>query len=1143
MVIESGTQAQVWYKAGSYGNAALNSSAGWTQLGSTVAITAQGAGVLTTIPVTASLSIPAGQTYGIVVVCDGVNDYTNGTAVGNIISSNPDLSITEGHGGSGFGGTFAFSNGPRVFNGQLTYTVDNTIASYSWSPSLSAVSNPTASPVSSTSYVVTVTDGDGCTNTAMKRVNVGNKPQPTITASPSAICPGSNSTLSVTNSLSQADALFTTLLNNNGNGGNVFDITTTNAITITSLKMNIDTGATQAEVYYNPGGYGGANVTSTAGWTKLGATVNITPAGEGALTNIPITTSLSIPAGQTYGLVVVADGGVNYNNGTLVGAVYASNPDFSIKEGHGGTGFGGVFNFINSPRVWNGQIDYTTTHDLTGYAWTPATNINNTSSATPIVNPPTSTAYSVTVTDDWGCTATGSIGLEVMNTPLGSATASPTSSCQGANITLTYNAPTGPQCHGVQQSGFAGSYAPATWSTVLTNSNGTVNTAGAPANIIMTSSNGLAGSGTTGYQHTMPCSGFVNFNWSYSTVDAGPQYDYPRYSVNGGSAVIFAGFAAQSGYPKTQAGTFSVYLNGGDVLQLQMQSSDNIGGAGTLTITNFRATYQTTSAQTLAWYSVPTGGSSMASLNPYTFPSTTSGSLTYYAQVTATGTGCTNSTRAATNTIVVNPTPVITASAAQPAICSTASTTLTATGANTYSWQPGGMTGSNVSVAPTTTTTYTVTGTSAAGCTATATVMVTVNPLPVISGSASPGIVCPGGAVTLTGTTAGVTWNWQPGNLNGSPVVVNPIVQTTYTVTATSAQGCTKTQTFVILMHPVPTVSTSVSPSATICNGQTATITATGGVSYLWQPGATTGATRNVTTSGTYTVTATNAQGCTATATRTITVNPLPTVTTSATSTTICNGSSTTLSATGASTYTWQPGGLSGSSVVVSPTTTTTYTVTGTSAAGCTNTATRQIIVNTCGNGVLTVKAYNQGYYVGSGLMASVLMNQGQPGGASDCDTVEVRLHQSTAPYGTVQLVRGLMPVNGTMVCTFPPAVVGNNYYISLRHRNSIETWSANPVTMTTALTYDFTTAANKAYGNNQILIDGSIPNRYAVYNGDVNQDGVVDGLDYNDWESDNNNFASGYFSTDFNGDGIVDGLDFLIWEVNNNNFVGMITP
>jgi len=53
----------------------------------------------------------------------------------------------------------------------------------------------------------------------------------------------------------------------------------------------------------------------------------------------------------------------------------------------------------------------------------------------------------------------------------------------------------------------------------------------------------------------------------------------------------------------------------------------------------------------------------------------------------------------------------------------------------------------------------------------------------------------------------------------------------------------------------------------------------------------------------------------------------------------------------------------------------------------------------------------------------------------------------------------------------------------------------------------------------------------------------VIDGLDYNDWENDNNNFAGGYVTTDFNGDGTVDGLDFLIWEPNNNNFIGSAKP
>jgi hypothetical protein len=68
-------------------------------------------------------------------------------------------------------------------------------------------------------------------------------------------------------------------------------------------------------------------------------------------------------------------------------------------------------------------------------------------------------------------------------------------------------------------------------------------------------------------------------------------------------------------------------------------------------------------------------------------------------------------------------------------------------------------------------------------------------------------------------------------------------------------------------------------------------------------------------------------------------------------------------------------------------------------------------------------------------------------------------------------------------------------------------------------------------------------PTHFAFYTGDINQDEVIDGLDYNDWEDDSNQFAGGYFSSDLNGDGIVDGLDFIYWEQNSNEFIGVVQP
>ena len=100
------------------------------------------------------------------------------------------------------------------------------------------------------------------------------------------------------------------------------------------------------------------------------------------------------------------------------------------------------------------------------------------------------------------------------------------------------------------------------------------------------------------------------------------------------------------------------------------------------------------------------------------------------------------------------------------------------------------------------------------------------------------------------------------------------------------------------------------------------------------------------TSTTTYTVTGVNAAGCANTATVLVTVNSLPTVSASASNASICIGSSSSLSATGASTYTWMPGSLSGATISVSPTSATTYTVTGADANGCTNTATIFVNVN-----------------------------------------------------------------------------------------------------------------------------------------------------------------------------------------------------
>ncbi len=189
----------------------------------------------------------------------------------------------------------------------------------------------------------------------------------------------------------------------------------------------------------------------------------------------------------------------------------------------------------------------------------------------------------------------------------------------------------------------------------------------------------------------------------------------------------------------------------------------------------------------------------------------------------------------------------------------------------------------------------------------------------------------------------------------------------------------------------------------------------------------------------------------------------------------------------------------------------------------------------------LNVKAFLQGYYVGSGMMANVLNNQGvttNPGNETDSITIELR--EAASPFNLISTTKQIIQINGT-VSYQGLATAGQSCYIVIKHRNSIETWSANPVLLTENTIYDFSTAANKAYGDNQKEVE---PGMFAFFSGDINQDGYIDGFDYPDFDNDSQNNVSGaYATTDLNGDGYVDGFDYPLFDENSQNNVSLITP
>jgi len=339
-------------------------------------------------------------------------------------------------------------------------------------------------------------------------------------------------------------------------------------------------------------------------------------------------------------------------------------------------------------------------------------------------------------------------------------------------------------------------------------------------------------------------------------------------------------------------------------------------------------------ALTYSWSTTATTSSITVS------PSTTA---TYSVNGTGAG-GC----PAAQKTIVVTVTtpPTVTISALPSgAVCSGTPVTLTAnggTGGTTYLWSTGATT-SSISVTPATTTGYSVTASNGVCSGGAVPTTITVNPTPTVTASALPSsTICAGSSVKLTATPSGLaSYTWTSAatltTTTYDTTTATPTVTTTYTVVGTTAAGCSNTTpaTTAITVNSSPTVSVSALP-ASICSGSSTVLTATGaglGGSYTWNTGVTASSiTVSPLTTTTYTVTGTNAAGCSnsnSVKTITVTVTTTPTVTVSPTSPIgLCPGDTAKITASGATTYSWNTGQTT-DTIMAHPATSTTYTVTG----------------------------------------------------------------------------------------------------------------------------------------------------------------------------------------------------------------------
>lgn len=197
------------------------------------------------------------------------------------------------------------------------------------------------------------------------------------------------------------------------------------------------------------------------------------------------------------------------------------------------------------------------------------------------------------------------------------------------------------------------------------------------------------------------------------------------------------------------------------------------------------------------------------------------------------------------------------------------------------------------------------------------------------------------------------------------------------------------------------------------------------------------------------------------------------------------------------------------------------------------------VAITAAANKTLNIYVYLEGLFNGTNMNKSH-NETGYQFPSNIADQISIELHSPVAPY---QLVGGPFTANLTtdsLASVTIPVNHNGTYYIVVKHRNSIETWSATPVSFAgSVIYYNFCNAAAQAYGNNLKLMNG----HFAIFSGDSNQDGLIDSSDLIAVDNDGITFETGYLSTDINGDGLIDSSDMIIIDNNAEAFVSKITP
>jgi hypothetical protein len=858
-------------------------------------------------------SICAGTIFTMIPTGASTYTFSNGNSIVNP-TSNTSYSVT----GTGANGcvspnmavssvtvnaspTIAVNSG-SICSGTIFTMIPSGASTYTFSNGSSTV-NPTAN----TSYSVTGTSALGCigSNTAVSSVTVN--AIPTVAVNSGSICSGSVFTIVPTGAA--------TYIFSNGSSTVSPTVNTSYSVTGTSAAGCVGSNTAVSSVTVNSIPVLSIALSSSVICAGNSSTLTASGAATYTWNTTATTATISVSPSTTTGYTL---------NGTSSAGCVASAPAVTSLSVNSQSAIS-----ASGSSICPGATATLSPSGATTYTYVTGTTTLTGTSVT--VSPVATTIYTVSGTNSNGCISTGTniatTTIVALVSPSLTIVANPTAVCSGATSSLTVTGAntytwTTPASNATQ---IAVNPTSTTVYTVIGTGSTVCNGVRTITLTVLATPTITVNSGTicSGYNFTLAGSGASTYTFANATntiTNVVSPLTLTNYSVIGTSA----------------QGCISNTLTPA-VSTVAVNASPVITAANGTVCSGLSYNILPTGANT---YSI--NGVSASTLGLVTPVTTT----TY--SVTGTGTNNCVSPIASVVSVTVVANPSLVVASTPSAICvGQATAVLSATGANTYSWNTSATT-STTSVSPSATTIYTVTGISSVGCISTETVSLVVNALPVVAITANTNFICVGQTATLTASGAN-TYVWNTTSTT-TAIAVNPIVNTNYTVTGTSNLGCTRSATTAIQVN---TLALSVSQNTTVCFGSNITITAGGANSYTW--------TGNFqfasypltpTASAVYTVNGTDVNGCILTKTVSVNVFQLPNVTSTISSTLICIGESATLTAGGASTYAWMNGttSVSGSSIIVTPTINLlqTYVVTGTDNNNCTATSTKTLSVNLC---------------------------------------------------------------------------------------------------------------------------------------------------------------------------------------------------